>query len=149
MQYARSSTDRCIGLMNSMTVEEYHELIRKQHGGSKYGAVKKTCAQGHLHDSTFEAKRCDELHFYQRIGEISDLKTQVRFCIIPAAKYDMMPDESKTDYIADFVYMEKGIRVIEDTKGFKTADYKIKRKLMKQKYCQDGKTIFREVSQNG
>lgn len=33
-------------------------------------------------------------------------------------------------YIADFVYHEDGMQVVEDTKGVRTADYIIKRKLM-------------------
>jgi hypothetical protein len=33
-------------------------------------------------------------------------------------------------YVADFVYTENGKKIVEDTKGFKTKDYIIKRKLM-------------------
>lgn len=35
-------------------------------------------------------------------------------------------------YVADFVYIDKrsGEKIVEDTKGFKTKDYIIKRKLM-------------------
>ena len=32
--------------------------------------------------------------------------------------------------VADFVYVENGEKVVEDTKGMKTRDYIIKRKLM-------------------
>jgi len=39
--------------------------------------------------------------------------------------------ERACDYVADFVYMNKdGQKVVEDTKGYKTKDYIIKRKLM-------------------
>ena len=38
--------------------------------------------------------------------------------------------EQKCSYIADFVYTENGEKVVEDTKGFRTKDYIIKRKLM-------------------
>lgn len=39
-------------------------------------------------------------------------------------------------YIADFVYFDKKAQrtVVEDTKGFKTKDYIIKRKLMLERY---------------
>ena len=33
-------------------------------------------------------------------------------------------------YLADFVYKENGKEVVEDTKGFRTEVYKIKKKLM-------------------
>ena len=33
-------------------------------------------------------------------------------------------------YIADFVYICDGKQVVEDCKGFKTAEYKMKKKLM-------------------
>jgi hypothetical protein len=35
------------------------------------------------------------------------------------------------DYVADFRYEEGGATVVEDAKGFKTAAYKLKKKLMK------------------
>jgi len=37
-------------------------------------------------------------------------------------------------YIADFVYSQDRKVIVEDTKGFKTKDYIIKRKLMLHKY---------------
>jgi hypothetical protein len=56
-----------------------------------------------------------------------------------------MPNERKIDYIADFVYVQDGVTVIEDSKGHKTKDYIIKRKLLKNKYCREGKFIFKET----
>ena len=38
--------------------------------------------------------------------------------------------ELAVKYVADFVYKENGKTIVEDTKGFKTKDYIIKRKLM-------------------
>jgi len=38
--------------------------------------------------------------------------------------------ERACTYVADFSYTENGRRVVEDTKGMKTRDYIIKRKLM-------------------
>lgn len=109
---------------------------------NKYGAKKSECCQGHLHDSKKEAYR---LHILQKHGKISDLRIQVKFELIPAVKYTNMPNERAVTYVADFVYTENGLTIIEDTKGMKTKDYIIKRKLLKQKFCQDGKTVFREV----
>lgn len=97
---------------------------------------KKTIVDGITFDSRKEANRWMELKLLERAGEISHLKRQVKYELIPAQKdYDW---ESKKDkvveractYIADFVYEEKGETIVEDTKGFKTPDYIIKRKLM-------------------
>lgn len=38
--------------------------------------------------------------------------------------------ERECTYIADFVYYQNGEVVVEDTKGFRTKEYIIKRKLM-------------------
>ena len=38
--------------------------------------------------------------------------------------------ERECAYIADFVYKENGKTVVEDTKGFRTKDYILKRKMM-------------------
>ena len=38
--------------------------------------------------------------------------------------------EREVKYVADFVYLDEGFTVVEDTKGVKTKDYIIKRKLM-------------------
>lgn len=113
---------------------------------NKYRAKKSDCCQGHTHDSKKEAYRCDLLHILQKHGKISNLRIQVKFELVPAVKYPNMPNERAVTYVADFVYTENGLTIIEDTKGVKTKDYIIKRKLLKQKLCQDGKTVFREVT---
>ena len=38
--------------------------------------------------------------------------------------------EYPVHYVADFVYEENGKQVVEDTKGYKTKDYILKRKMM-------------------
>ena len=114
---------------------------------NKYGAKKAVCCQGHTHDSKAEAERCDILHIMQKHGMISELRTQVKFDLIPAMKYENMPNERGMTYIADFVYVENGTTIIEDVKSEETRrnpDYIIKRKLTKLKYCADGETVFRE-----
>lgn len=110
----------------------------------KYHAKKSRCKYGHTHDSKREAVRCDQLHLWQAAGLISELEIQVRFELLPATRYPGMLSERRLEYIADFVYNESGKKVIEDSKGMKTKDYIIKRKLMKYKYCRDGDVIFRE-----
>lgn len=84
-------------------------------------------------DSKKEANRYLELRSMLDNGEISELELQVPFVLIPAfnlgkKKYRQMC------YIADFVYMKDGQQVVEDTKGYRTEVYKIKKKLMAYLY---------------
>lgn len=109
--------------------------------GKKYGNAKAEI-DGELFDSRKEARRYLYLKHELDTGKISDLQRQVRFELIPAQRE---PDtvgprggvkkgrtiELACDYVADFVYRnEDGATVVEDTKGMRTKDYVIKRKLM-------------------
>lgn len=102
---------------------------------NKYSNRKSVCMAGHIHDSKKEAERCTELNLLVKAKVISGLEVQKRFVLIPPRKYNKMPNERGLDYIADFVYMENGVMVIEDCKGYKTAEYIAKRKMFKDKYC--------------
>lgn len=107
---------------------------------NKYGSRKIT-RDGETFDSQKEYRRFCELSLLERAGAITELKRQVEFELIPAQRE---PDtvgvrggvkrgktlELAVKYVADFVYKENGKTVVEDTKGFKTKDYIIKRKLM-------------------
>lgn len=114
---------------------------------NKYGAHKTECGSGHIHDSLREACRCNELHLMLRAGMIKDLEIQKKYVLIPAIRestgkvYTKGPKkgqekpgkvvEQECAYYADFDYTTKdGRHVVEDTKGMKTKEYIIKRKLM-------------------
>lgn len=65
-------------------------------------------------------------------GEISDLREQVKYVLIPTQR-DASGNliEKKCSYYADFVYRDKdGNLVVEDTKGVRTSEYRLKKKLM-------------------
>lgn len=96
---------------------------------SKYGNIKTTTSDGIRHDSIKEANRWCELNLLQRAGLISDLKRQVKYELIPKQE-----GEKALRYVADFVYTENGKTVVEDSKGYRTDVYKIKRKLMLYRY---------------
>jgi len=71
-----------------------------------------------------EGKRYQELRLMEKAGEISHLKTQVNFPLV-------VNGEKVCLYKADFVYRDKnGNDVVEDTKGFLTREYKIKKALL-------------------
>lgn len=95
----------------------------------KYGNRKITVG-GETFDSKREYTRYRELVLLQRAGQISGLKRQVKFELIPSQRVDGKVVERPCTYVADFVYTENGKTVVEDTKGFRTKDYIIKRKLL-------------------
>ena len=107
---------------------------------------KKIIVDGIKFDSKKEAKRYKELKMLEKAGIISNLQRQVKYTLIPA-QYEHTGEvytkgnnkgkpkkgrliERECAYYADFVYICDGETVVEDTKGMKTPDYIIKRKLM-------------------
>lgn len=95
----------------------------------KYGN-KKVTIDGITFDSKKEARRYSELSILLRGGAITDLELQKEFELVPAQRIDGKVVERAVKYKADFVYKEQGKTVVEDTKGVRTKDYVIKRKLM-------------------
>jgi len=111
----------------------------------KYGNKKNT-VDGITFDSMREAHRYQELKAMQKAGIIQDLKLQVKFVLIPTQREESTevyksgknkgkPKQGKIierecAYIADFVYLENGVLIVEDAKGMRTTEYIIKRKLM-------------------
>lgn len=96
---------------------------------NKYHARKIKTADG-IFDSKKEYNRWIELSLAQKAGVICDLRRQVRYNLIPSQKRNGKVVERPVDYVADFEYIKDGQKVVEDTKGMKTRDYIIKRKLM-------------------
>ena len=111
---------------------------------NKYSNQKVTI-DGETFDSRREAKRYCELKLLERAGEIRHLRRQEKFLLIPS-QYEEVVDakgkpkqkciEKECVYIADFVYQDSrtGELVVEDTKGVRTKEYIIKRKLMLKEY---------------
>jgi hypothetical protein len=91
---------------------------------------RKIAVNGDVFDSKKEYIRYRELALLERAGRISDLKRQVKYELIPSQRVNGKVVERACTYVADFVYTENGKTVVEDTKGFRTKDYIIKRKLM-------------------
>ena len=120
--------------------------------GTKYNAHKVTI-DGITFDSKHEAERYCQLKLLQRAGAIRDLELQKKFVLIPA---QFAPDtvtitkrgkekivkgkclERECAYLCDFAYVdcETGEQVVEDCKSpvTKTAAYKIKKKLLLERY---------------
>lgn len=114
-----------------MTIEEYNKLKKKP---SKYHSEK---SGGY--DSKKEHSRAVVLHLMEKKGLITNLREQVEFELIPSQYvlgFNGKPICARKEmrYKADFVYLENGIEVVEDSKGFKTKEYKQKKRLMKRIY---------------
>ena len=95
---------------------------------SKYHA-RKTVVDGIEFDSAKEAKRYTKLREMQEAGRIQGLCLQVPYEIIPSFECDGVKYRGMK-YVADFVYYRDGKMVVEDVKGCKTPEYRMKRKLM-------------------
>jgi len=115
---------------------------RNYKAGNKYHA-KKVSIQGEVFDSKREAARYMELKELEMAGRISGLQRQKKFVLVPA-QYEPETTgprggrikgkllEREVAYYADFVYFDEEEKdfVIEDTKGVRTPEYIIKRKLL-------------------
>ena len=100
----------------------------KQAKKSKYGAIK-TEIDGIMFDSKHEAKRYQELRLLEQAGEIENLRLQVPYELIEKSKYGR-----SIKYVADFVYSRNGLTVVEDAKGVRTPVYRLKKRMMAEKY---------------
>ena len=108
------------------------ELGIAEEKDSKYHS-KKVVVDGITFDSEKEARRYGELMALRLAGEIRDLQLQKSFELIPVQRDSAgRVIERAVRYKADFYYYDVRRRcyVVEDTKGVRTDDYIIKRKLM-------------------
>lgn len=92
---------------------------------SKYSNRPLRCRANHMHQSTLEARRCDELQLMETGGLIRDLEQQPRYRLDVNGIHicTIIPDFRYTDCESDAV-------VVEDSKGVATAEWKLKRKLL-------------------
>lgn len=95
---------------------------------SKYRAVK-TEIDGIKFASKKEARRYQELKLLEKAGEIKDLRCQYPITLIDKSKYGR-----EIKYYADFVYIENDELILEDTKGYRTDVYKLKKRLVAERY---------------
>lgn len=86
-------------------------------------------------DSKLEAQRYTELKLLEKNGYIKDLVLQPSYELIPTFKKNNKTYR-KACYIADFSYYdnELGKTIVEDTKGFKTDVYLLKKKMFEYAY---------------
>lgn len=95
---------------------------------SKYHA-QKMVVDGITFDSKKEAKRYNELKLLAQSGVITNLRLQVPFILYEKSQYGGV-----RKYLADFVYIENGIEIVEDVKGCRTKEYLLKKRMVAEKY---------------
>jgi hypothetical protein len=123
---------------------------------SKYNAIPtRSRHTGRMFQSRLESQREPVLLALQNVGEIHDLQYQTRFALEvygtqavdallerieaeqPFASLDKLAKDARRsrqkicEYRADFTYRTKaGAFTVEDTKGYVTPEYRIKKRLM-------------------
>ena len=109
------------------TAKHFEELKEKK---SKYHN-EKVVVDGITFDSKKEYNRWCELQLLQKAKVITDLERQVKYVLV-----EKNGKERETSYIADFVYKQGNEVVVEDvkSKATKTPLYRLKRKLMLERY---------------
>ena len=105
-------------------------VMRQSVRKSKYRSIK-TTVDDITFDSKKEAKRYQELKLLQCANKIEGLRLQFPYVLIDNSRYGR-----QIKYVADFVYYDKELKqeIVEDTKGFRTDVYRLKKRLMAETY---------------
>jgi len=99
----------------------------------KFNAKKQKTEDGKF-DSKKELKVWEELKLLQQCGEISELTRVRKDCTFDLHGLD---GSLVCRYIGDYKFVEQGKKVVGDTKGMRTGEYKIKRKLFMAEYGEE------------
>lgn len=103
-------------------------------GPSKYHSRKVT-VDGITFDSKKEARKYQELKLLKRAGEIKDFELQPEFVLLEGFRDMNGVWHRPIKYRADFrVINNDGSEVIIDTKGHRTREYQIKKKMLLYQY---------------
>lgn len=120
---------------NTYTAEEYKQFSTPTYRRNKYrNVVVKDEFGKKKGDSIGELRRYEDLKLLEKAGNISNLEFQKTIELQEAFVDNQGKKHRAINYIADFIYKENGITIIEDFKGFATKDFKIKEKLLRYKY---------------
>ena len=118
---------------------QYRQFIGNYTKQNKYHN-KKVEYDGIKFDSQKEKNRYIGLKQLEKLGVIQNLQRQVKYELQPSFKLNKKTIRSIT-YVADFVYIQDGVEVIEDVKGMRTKEYLLKKKLFEYKYQKEIKEI--------
>ena len=118
---------------------QYRQFIGNYTKQNKYHN-KKVEYDGINFDSVKEKNRYIGLKQLAKLGVIQNLQRQVKYELQPSFKLNGKIIRSIT-YIADFVYEQDDVEIIEDVKGMRTKEYLLKKKLFEYKYQKEIKEI--------
>lgn len=117
----------------SMTAKEYNNALTNSNlplRKNKYNNVISYNEKGERFASKRELSVYRLLQVLEEKGNIRELRKQVPFELYPTSK----PFFNKMTYVADFVYMQGDKLHVIDAKGVRTGVYKIKKRLMYERY---------------
>lgn len=116
----------------TITIDEYLKLTKR----AKYGN-EKVSEDDYTFDSIAELTRYRELKLLAQAGQITLLRVHPSYELQPAFVDRDGKRQRAICYEADFSYVERGDRIVEDVKGGKatqTAAYKMKAKMFRYRY---------------
>lgn len=118
--------------MERMTAAQFRALSSPREKKQPKYKNKKVARWGITFDSAFEARRYGKLRLQERAGLIRDLRRQVSIPLLGRDGPLVSAKGRHLRYVADFVYVEAstGAEIVEDTKGFETKDFKLKRAIL-------------------
>lgn len=126
-----------------MTVEEYRDLTRGRVANRKY-YNRPTTYDDIAFDSQAERDRYIELRLLEKAERISDLRVHPPYLLQEKFTDRNGVKHQAIFYVADFEYIEDGITVVEDVKGYATDVFKLKKKMFLYKYPElDFRTVAR------
>lgn len=113
-------------MTETMELDEYLSLTKKRGKRNKLNN-RWTKVEERWFQSDAEAQRYKELELLALLGDITDLRLQPRFELLPEFKRNGEKIRRVT-YTADFAYTrtDDGQHVIEDVKGYRTQAFNIK-----------------------
>lgn len=87
-------------------------------------------------DSKKEANRYEELKMLEKAGLIKELELQKKFELQPKYVNNKGKKIRPITYKADFYYYDNHLEryIVEDTKGYRTEVYKLKKKILEYVY---------------
>lgn len=115
-------------------------MKRSWHQNVKKSPAADRTYDGEVFDSKAELKRWGELRVLELVGEISDLKRQVKFPLIingrpVKIRSEGFPNGRACSYKLDFSYIDKaGTQIYEENKGHDLGDSRLRRAVVETIY---------------
>lgn len=119
-------------MSSRMSAIEYRAMHAREKKRGRVKGTVRTRAGDRWFDSALEASRYAELLLLAKAGQIEGLACQVRIPLMGQDGPVLTPTGRQMHYVADFTYRDtaSGAEIIEDAKGFRTEQYRMKRAIL-------------------